>query len=111
MSIAKNIEALTDANFGELALRSPTPVLLEFGAAWCPPCRAMEPHVEAVAAAFAGRLRVAACDTDANRAAALHFGVQSLPTFVVVKDGKVVDRAVGAMPRQRLEAMIRRSVG
>jgi thioredoxin 1 len=105
-----NVVEVTDANFEETALRFELPVLLDFGADWCPPCRAMEPHVGAVAEAYAGRLRVGAVDTDRNQAVAARYGVHGLPTFVVLKDGKVVDKVVGAMPRSRLEALVQRAL-
>ena len=105
-----HVVSVTDANFDEVALQSPTPVLIELGATWCPPCRAMEPHVEAIAAAYAGRVRVGTCDTDTNRAVAARFKVQSVPTFVLLRDGQVVDRVVGAMSRWRLEALAQRAL-
>ena len=105
-----NVLEITDANFDEVALASSVPVVLDFGAAWCPPCKAMEPHLDAVAAAYAGRARVGSYDVDKNRHVADRFGVTNLPTFVVLRDGKVVDRAVGAMPRARLEAMLERAL-
>jgi thioredoxin 1 len=108
---SENVVPVTDANFEELALRSSTPVLLDFGATWCPPCRAMDPHVDALAAAYAGRVRVGTCDIDDNQVVATHFRVQSVPTFVLLRDGKVLERVVGAMSRARLEALMVRGLG
>lgn len=102
---------VTDATFDDVVMRSPTPVLLDFGATWCPPCRAMDPHVAALATQYAGRVTIAACDVDHNPDVATRYGIQSAPTFVLVHQGKVLDRVVGAVPRSRLDAILRRALG
>lgn len=104
-----HVVTVTDSSYEGL-VQGPLPVLIELGAAWCPPCRAMEPHLEAVATAYAGRLTVGTCDMDVQRGVAAQFRVQSVPTFVVLRDGKVVDRVVGAMSRPRLEALVQRAI-
>jgi thioredoxin 1 len=105
-----NIVEITDANFSEQALASPLPVLIDFGAAWCAPCRAIAPHVDALAATHAGRLRVATCDVDANHELTARFDVRSVPTLLVLKEGRVVGQLVGAAPRARIEALIAKAL-
>jgi len=97
-----------DAAFEAQVLKSDVPVLVEFGAPWCPPCRAIEPHVEALAQAYAGRVRVRSVDTDANTVMSARFGIRGLPTVILFKDGRPVDSVVGAVPKRKLEELILR---
>jgi thioredoxin 1 len=78
-------------------------VLVDFGAAWCGPCRMMDPAVKQIAVDYAGRVKVAKVDTDANLQVSTRFYIRSLPTFLVFRDGKVVDQVIGAVARQALE--------
>lgn len=105
-----HVRTITDQNCEAEAFSADLPVLLEFGTAWCPPCRAMEPHVAAIAEAYAGRLRVGACDIDGNYEISTRLGIRAAPTFVLLQKGAVVERIVGAVPRGRLDAMVRRVV-
>ena len=94
--------ALTDETFGAEIERARGVALVDFGADWCPPCRMMAPVVEQIAAEYAGRATVGALDVDANPRVQARYDVRSLPTFLFFRDGEVVDRIVGAVPKARL---------
>ena len=101
---------MTDANFAEEVERSPLPVLLDMCAPWCGPCRMIAPIIEQLASELAGRVKVAKVNTDENQMTGARFNVRSIPTLLVLKDGKEIDRLVGAFPKQeilrRLESVI-----
>lgn len=102
---------VTDATFDQEVLRSPHPVLVDFWAPWCAPCRMIEPIVERMAGEYAGRMRVAKVNVDENPIVAGRFGVQSIPSMMVVKDGQVVDRWAGALPEPMLRDRVARWIG
>lgn len=98
--------AVSEATFTRDVMQSDLPVLVDFWAAWCGPCRMVEPFLERMAADLAGKLRIAKVNVDENQSISMRYGVQGIPTMLIVKDGKIVDRWSGALPeaalRQRL---------
>ena len=96
------IDAVTDASFDAEVLASPLPVLVEFGASWCAPCRAIAPVLAGIAAERRGSLRVVAVDSDANPATAGRLGVMAVPTLILFAGGRPVRRLTGYVSRPRL---------
>lgn len=94
--------AVTDQTFDSEVLESPLPVLVDFWAAWCGPCRAIAPVVDELAGEFAGRLKVVKVDTDGSGETAQRYQVLSIPTLMLFKNGQPVERVVGAMPKAAL---------
>ena len=98
---------VTGANFETEVLNSPVPVLLDFCASWCGPCRMIGPLVEQLAADYSGRLKVGKINVDEEADLASRHSVVSIPTLVVYKDGVIVNQAVGALPKQSIEALFK----
>ena len=91
---------VTDSTFAQEVLQSSQPVLVDFWAVWCGPCRAVAPIVEELAGDYEGKLKVMKLDVDDNPQTAVAYGVQSIPTLLVFKDGKPAERIVGAVPKK-----------
>jgi thioredoxin 1 len=100
--MAGNTVTVTDATFANDVLGSDKPVLVDFWAEWCGPCRMVGPVVDEISEDFAGRIKVAKLDVDAEPGLAGRFGVLSIPTIVLFKDGEVIEQSVGAKPKDRL---------
>lgn len=94
-------ETVTDANFDQF-IASPKPALVDFWATWCPPCRAIAPALEQLAAESKGRYLVGKLDVDQNQKTAAKFQIEGIPTLLIFKNGKLVDRLVGAHPKQTI---------
>ena len=94
---------VSDASFEQDVLQSEQPVLVDFWAAWCGPCKALAPTVEQVANEYAGKLKVAKLDVDRNTATAMRFGIRGIPALLVFKGGKVVDQIVGYVPKEMID--------
>ena len=108
--MSEHVSEVSDSSFERDVLQSDKPVLVDFWAAWCAPCRAIAPHVEALAKDYEGKLRVGKCDIDANQQFPTQYDIRSIPTLLVFKEGKVVGQVVGAVPRARIEDMIKKAL-
>lgn len=100
---------LTDAAFDRVLADAPVPVLVDFYADWCGPCRMMAPVLDQLARERAGTVLVAKVDTDANQALARRFSIASIPTLIAFRQGREVARELGAVPRPRLDALVGRA--
>jgi len=98
---------VTDATFDQQVLGAPTPVLLDCWAEWCGPCHMLTPTIDAIARDYAGRALVGKLDVDANPRVAGQFDVRSIPTLLLFREGKLVDRLVGVQPRGAIDARLR----
>ncbi|MEN3001052.1 MAG: thioredoxin [Armatimonadota bacterium] len=101
-------KAVTEREWETEVLQSPVPVLVDFWAIWCGPCRLIAPIVEELANQYAGKLKVLKVDVDQEQNLAIRYGIMSIPTLLLFKNGQVVDQIVGALPRGVIEERVKR---
>jgi thioredoxin 1 len=105
-----NVSQVSDASFDGDILKSQVPVLVDFWAPWCGPCRSVAPIVEDLATQYAGKLKVAKVNVDESTDIAMRYQITSIPTFILFKNGEVADRALGALPRSEFVKLIDRNL-
>lgn len=110
MASESDLLQLSDKNFASEVLQSSLPVLVDFWATWCGPCRAIAPIVEDLAKEFSGRVKMTKLNVDENPSTPGQYGVRGIPTLILFKEGKVLDQIVGSVPRARLKAMIEKAL-
>jgi thioredoxin 1 len=104
--MADNVEIFTDLNWDKDVLNADKPVLVDFWAEWCAPCKAMVPDLEAVASQYAGRARVGKLNVEENEKVPYQYGITAMPTLLVLKGGKVAEQRVGKMSREQLARLL-----
>jgi thioredoxin 1 len=108
--VNKDVVVLTDDNWKKEVTESTVPVLVDFWAEWCPPCRMVAPSIDALATAYSGRVKVGKLNVDENPGVSQAFGIRSIPTLLVFKDGEVADQQIGAVPQSRIAQMVERQL-
>ena len=107
---SEKVVTVSEDNWEQEVLKSDTPVLVDFWAAWCGPCRMVAPVLDQLADEMDGKVRVAKLDVDSNQKIAYQFQVSSIPTFILFKNGQMADRMMGAMPKSAFENFINRNL-
>ena len=105
-----NVHEFTDSNFDTEVLGAETPVLVDFWAEWCMPCRMLAPTIEKLAADYNGRIKVGKVDTDANRQISVKYGISAIPTVILFKDGEVLGKVVGLKSEGDFRKMLDESI-
>jgi thioredoxin 1 len=107
---SEHIHTFTDSNFDTDVLKSTTPVLVDFWAEWCGPCRAMEPSITALAGDFVGKVQVGKLNVDDNPTITMRYMVRGIPTVMLFKGGEIVDQHIGLADKQTLKQMVEKHV-
>jgi thioredoxin 1 len=107
--MAGDVVNVGDSEFKKVVLESTEPVLVDFWATWCAPCRAIAPALEELAGQYKGKVKVAKINVDDNQETAQQYGIRSLPTLLMFKGGRVVEQIVGAVPKAKLEEAMRKN--
>ena len=108
--MAENVIEFTDQSFGSGVLESDVPVLVDFWAVWCGPCKAIAPIVEEIANDYDGRVKVGKIDVDNNNQVAMKYGIRSIPTLLLFKGGEVVDQVIGNVGKESIESMLNKAL-
>jgi thioredoxin 1 len=108
--MAENVMEFNDQNFDSDVLKAGMPVLVDFWAVWCGPCKAIAPIVEEVANEFSGKVRVGKMDVDSNNQVAMRYGIRSIPTLLLFSGGEVVDQVIGNVGKESIESMLSRAI-
>ena len=108
--MAGDVVNIGDSEFEQEVVKSDTPVLVDFWATWCAPCRAIAPALEELATQYKGKVKIAKVDVDDAQEVAQKFGIRSIPTLLMFKGGKVVEQIVGAVPKAKLEESLRKHI-
>src|SRR6266481_1431368 len=106
-----NIHAVTDSEFESTVLKSDKPVLVDFWATWCGPCRMIAPTVEALATEYLGKAKVGKVNVDENSSTPQRYNIRGIPTLLLFKDGQVQEQVVGAASRETIENLIKKHIG
>lgn len=107
---AENVIEFTDANFEVEVLGADVPVLVDFWATWCAPCRMLAPTIDSLAADFAGKAKIGKVNVDENSTVSAKYGIRSIPTMMIFKGGQMVDQAVGVQSKEALAALITKHI-
>ncbi len=106
----ESVTVVNDKNFADDVLKNSLPVLVDFWAPWCGPCKAIGPVVEEIAAQFKDKIKVAKMNVDESQKIALDYSVRSIPTLILFKEGKILDTLVGLVPKERIEEFVRKAL-